>query len=102
MEHEASEQWQPGKVEMDKLIMGFTYLAATSLAVPHFPSYSLIDKPPKPHCPRVEKELRHGQAGNESEVQHTRRWQLFILYLISFEPTQHITRQYWIWAQHCG
>lgn len=57
MEHEASEQWQPGKVEMDKLIMGFTYLAATSLAVPHFPSYSSIDKPPKPPCPRVEKEL---------------------------------------------
>ena len=34
MEHEITEQWQPGQVKIDKICKGFPYMAATDLIAP--------------------------------------------------------------------
>ena len=73
MEHEVTEQWRLGKVEINKLVKGFTYLDAAGLAVPPLPTNTLHNKPPKPPRQRVEKVTPwawHMRKRQESEAEH--------------------------------
>ena len=38
MEHKVTEQWRPGKVGINNLVKGITYLVAAGLAVPLLPT----------------------------------------------------------------
>ena len=61
MEHKITEQWQPGKVEINKISKGFPYLVATDLAAPLHLATQQIPPPPYPlrrSSPQLEKNIR--------------------------------------------
>ena len=58
MEHETTEQWQPGKVDIDKITKSFTYLQAPdTLSPPEEPQHTRYP-PSKSTIKRKAEEVR--------------------------------------------